>query len=193
MTEPPTRPTLSPTFCFNTRFLRDFLRLSRSQIDDSISTNLNALLTPSRRGFDPTSTSTRQPRTRDAFPPMSCATFTSSVLFPSWQARTDVLTYCARIATSPDPNDPQLSEIETWNRRDRDKLVNERLDPYTGKSYQREARAEQLAALLRNEETVERIVRERTWGVFKERCQGIEVGDRWEDALDKWREGKEGR
>jgi hypothetical protein len=76
---------------------------------------------------------------------------------------------------------------------DRDKVVNERLDPYTGKSYQREARAEQLAALLRNEEAVERIVRERTWGVVKERCRGVEVGEGWEDALDKWREVGKGR
>jgi hypothetical protein len=189
MTEPPLRPTLTPTFCFNTRFLRDFLRLSRSQIDDSISTNLNALLTPSQLGFDPTSTTTRTPpRTRNPIPQISCATFTTSVLFPSWQARTDVLTYCARVATFPDPNDPQLPEIETWNRRDRDKIVDERLDPYTGKNYQRESRTEQLASLLRNEEAVERIVRERTWGVVQERCQGY-VGEGWESALDKWREG----
>lgn len=194
MTEPPIRPTLTPIFCFNTRFLRDFLRLSRSQIDDSISTNLNALLTPAQRGFDPSSTSTRQPSRsgREPIPQMSCRTFTEAVLFPSWQARSDVLTYCTRVATSPDPNDPELPAIETWNRTDRDKIVNERLDPYTGRSYQKEARTEQLAALLRNEEAVERIIRTRTWQIVQDRCQGTIIGERWEDALDKWREGQRG-
>jgi hypothetical protein len=29
--------------------------------------------------------------------------------------------------------------------------------------------------------------------VVKERCRAVEVGERWEEALDKWREGGGGR
>lgn len=97
-----------------------------------------------------------------------------------------MLQYCASVATSPDPNDPDLIEREAENRKDRDRVVNERLDPYSGRFFPREARTEQLAGLLRNENAVEGIIRQRTWGIVQERCQGVD--GRWEDALDKWRE-----
>ncbi|KAG7146307.1 hypothetical protein HYQ46_004899 [Verticillium longisporum] len=48
MTQPQPRPRLTPQFCFSSGTLRDFLRLSRAGIDDSIGQNLNALVTPSR-------------------------------------------------------------------------------------------------------------------------------------------------
>ncbi|KFX92103.1 hypothetical protein O988_07422, partial [Pseudogymnoascus sp. VKM F-3808] len=54
-------PALTPQFCFSTAALRDFIRVSRSSIDDSITQNLNALATPAARGFDITSTSHRTP------------------------------------------------------------------------------------------------------------------------------------
>lgn len=97
-----------------------------------------------------------------------------------------MLSYCAAVATSPDPNDPDLIEREAENRKDRDRVVNERLDPYSGRFYPREGRTEQLAGLLRNENAVEDIIRTRTWGVIQDRCDGVEGN--WEDALDKWRE-----
>jgi len=193
MSQPTTAPpSLTPQFCFNTRVLRDFLRISRSQIDDGISTNLNALLTPSSTSpFDPLSTSVRSPPpsslVRQAIPRSSCAQFVSHVLFPSWQSRSDVLTYCASVATSPDPDDPDLIELEAANKKDADRIVDERLDPYSGRFFPREPRTEQLAAVLRNENAVEAIIRTRTWSVITERCEGV-VESKWEDALDKWRE-----
>ena len=115
----------------------------------------------------------------------------SQTLFPSWQTRSDVIAYCTAVATSPDPQDPQRPEIEVYNRIDRDKLVNERLDPYSGRYYPKEARTEQLAALLRNEEAVEKIIRSKTWQTVCDRCQGMQTGGtRWEDAVDKWREDR---
>src|SRR5271154_1570427 len=102
---PPPSP-LTPAFCFSERALADFLRLSRSAIDDTISTSLNALLTPSSTSpFTPTSTSSISSPRPTPIPPISCQAFTQSVLFPSWQTRSDVLTYCASVATSPDPDD----------------------------------------------------------------------------------------
>ncbi|ETI21933.1 hypothetical protein G647_06003 [Cladophialophora carrionii CBS 160.54] len=196
MSKPTTAPTnLTPQFCFNTRVLRDFLRLSRASIDDSISTNLNALLTPSSTTpFDPSSTSIRNPSlptslTRAPIPKETSRTFIHSVLFPSWQVRSDVISYCTSVATSPDPNDPDLIEREALNRRDAERIVNERLDPYSGRFFPRESRAEMLAGLLRNENAVEQIVRSRTWGVVQDRCEGVDEVT-WDEAVDKWREGR---
>jgi len=63
--------------------------------------------------------------------------------------------------------------------------VNERLDPYSGRYFPREARTEALASLIRNERMVESIVRNRTWGLIGERCE-IE-SQSFEKALDDWR------
>lgn len=68
--------------------------------------------------------------------------------------------------------------------------MDERLDPYSARYFPRETRTESLAALMRNERMVEGIVRERTWGVMAERCEGVEGGA--EEALDRWRREKSG-
>ena len=107
------------------------------------------------------------------------------MLFPSWAVRSDVLDYCAVVATSPDPEDPDsvLRQIEDSKARDR--TVNERLDPYSGRYFPREARTESLAMLMRNERAVEKIIRMRTWSLLGERC-GIH-SESAEVAFDKWR------
>ncbi|KAF2495951.1 hypothetical protein BU16DRAFT_361500 [Lophium mytilinum] len=192
MAKPLDEPRLTPQFCFNQTALRDFLRISRSTIDDSIAQNLNALLTPASEGFDPSSTSSRQTRTQSKRPidSRSCRTFKDKVLFPSWQTRSDVLTYCASVATSPDPDDPDsiLRQVESAHARER--VVNERLDPYSARYFPREARTEILASLLRNERSVENIIRARTWALVGERC--IETAPQTADeALDEWRARRE--
>ncbi|KAL2848527.1 caffeine-induced death protein 2 [Aspergillus pseudoustus] len=181
-------PGLTPQFCFNERLLRDFLSLSRSTIDDSITQNLNALFTPAREGFDPSSTAARQVDSGAGrqIDPAACQNFKDKVLFPSWQTRSDVLTYCAGVATSPDPEDPDLILRQTESARDRERVVDERLDPYSARFFPREARTESLANLVRNQRTVEEIIRSRTWGLVSERCGGSAGG--WKEALNNWRE-----
>lgn len=100
-----------------------------------------------------------------------------------------MLNYCAGVATSPDPDDPEhvLREIE--DARARERVVDERLDPYSGRYFPREARTEALAGLVRNERMVEGIIRARTWDMVKERCEGSE--GEWDKALDGWRKTKE--
>ncbi|KAF3000169.1 hypothetical protein E8E13_006005 [Curvularia kusanoi] len=135
MSQPSPAARLTPQFCFNQTALRDFLRLSRSTIDDSITQNLNALLTPAQRGFDPTSTSSRQlsgPHARE-LAPAQCADFKDRVLFPSWAVRSDVLDYCAGVATSPDPDDPDSVLRQVEDAKARERVVDERLDPYSGR------------------------------------------------------------
>ncbi|KAJ5532607.1 hypothetical protein N7513_001040 [Penicillium frequentans] len=179
-------PALTPQFCFNEKLLRDFLRLSRSTIDDSITQNLNALITPAQEGFDPSSTAVRQTDSRGqkVIHPEACQGFKENVLFSSWQTRSDVLNYCAGVATSPDPDDPDLILRENESARDRERVVDERLDPYSGRFFPKEPRTESLANLVRNQRMVEEIIRARTWGLVSERCG---AGSSWEDALNSWR------
>lgn len=186
MAAPSSLPPLNPQFCFSTVFLRDFLRLSRSSIDDTITQNLNALATPARTGFDPTSTSRlSRPSTRpiDA---NSCQSFKDQVLFPAWQARSDLLSYCTLVATSSDPDDPETSLREAENEKNRERVIDERLDPYSARFFPREPRTEQLAAILRQEMGVENIIRARTWSIVKERCSDTPEGS-LEDTLARWR------
>ncbi|KAI1182994.1 caffeine induced death protein Cid2 [Nemania serpens] len=191
MTAPSSAPKLTPQFCFTTVALRDFLRISRGAVDDSITQNINALVTPAKSGFDPASTSIRAPRgSSRQIDPRSCQTFKDKVLFPSWQARSDVLTYCAYVATSPDPDDPETELRAAETERNRERVVDERLDPYSARFFPREPRTEKLALLLRQERSVEKIVRSRTWGLVQERCANDSFVDA-EAALDQWRQGRE--
>jgi Caffeine-induced death protein 2 len=103
--------------------------------------------------------------------------------------RSDVLNYCAGVATSPDPDDPDSLLREVENARARERIVNERLDPYSGRYFPREARTESLASLVRNERAVEEIIRSRTWSIITERCGS--GGRSFEQALDEWRISKE--
>ncbi|KAK3633353.1 hypothetical protein LTR56_013336 [Elasticomyces elasticus] len=191
MSRTPDQPALTPQLCFNTTALRDFLRVSRGTVDDTISQNLNALVTPATSSpFDPASTSSRTPRPvhRRPIDGTACKQFKDHVLFPSWQARSDVLNYCAGVATSPDPDDPGHLLRETEDLKARERLVDERLDPYSARYFPREARTEALAMLIRNERMVESIIRSRTWSLVGERCDN--GGATYEKALDAWRRGE---
>ena len=171
--------------------LPDFLRISRCTIDDSIIQNLNALITPSKKPWDPATTSELRIRPVESRPtdPQAYQSFKNEVLFQSWQTRSDVLNYCAGVAL--DPNDPDLALKQVESAKEREREVDERLDPYSGRFFPREARTEMLANLIRNERSVEGIIRSRTWGLVSERCG--ESGTMWEEALNKWREDREGR
>lgn len=142
-------------------------------------------MTPAKTGFDPSSTSRRQGGAVSQIDPQACQRFKDQVLFPSWHARTRVLSYCALVAASPDPDDPDLRLREVEDHEQRDKIVNERLDPYSARYFPREARTERLAALIRQERSVDNVVRARTWAVVTERCGQVE--DDWEAAYARWR------
>lgn len=77
------------------------------------------------------------------------------------------------------------------NLADRERIVDERLDPYSGRFYPRESRTEALASVVRNERMVEDIVRERSWRIVGEKCEGGTTGrGDWRTALDEWRKRK---
>ncbi|KXT13769.1 hypothetical protein AC579_6591 [Pseudocercospora musae] len=165
----------------------DFLRLSRTAIDDTINQHLNALATPASTSFDPATTAERQPTPigRRQLPQQGCQTFRDKILFPSWQARSDVLNYCAGVATSPDPDDPDHVLRESEDARARERLVDERLDPYSASYFPRHTRTGSLAGLIRNERMVENIIRARTWTLMGERCENETQNS--DQALNEWR------
>jgi hypothetical protein len=172
-------------------FVADFLRLSRSAIDDTINQNLNALETPAKAGFDPTSTSRLGPRPLShQIDAAACDAFKDKVLFPSWQARSDIISYCSLVATSPDPDDPERALRAAENEKDRERVIDERLDPYSARFFPREARTEHLALVLRQEMGVENIVRSRTWDIVRRRC-GDSTQTAWEQSLADWRRASE--
>lgn len=170
--------------------MAEFLRLSRSSVDDTITQNLNALETPARAGFDPTSTSRLGPRPLSRhIEATKCNAFKDKVLFPSWQARSDVLSYCSVVATSPDPDDPEAALRQAEQEKNRERVVDERLDPYSTRVFPRQARTELLADIIRQEIRVENIVRSRTWDIVRQRCDS-QAHASWEDALADWRASK---
>ena len=148
------------------------------------------MLTPASAGFDPSSTPQQEirPPGKRGIDPQSCRIFKEGVLFESWQSRSDVFNYCRGVAASQDPDDPDLVLRQAELERDRERLVDERLDPYSARFFPQEARTESLANLLKNEVMVEKIVRSRTWGLVSERCGDDGLG--WEEALNRWRAGK---
>ncbi|CAK7565856.1 MAG: hypothetical protein SEPTF4163_003786 [Sporothrix epigloea] len=210
------QPALTPQFCFSTVVLRDFLRASRG-IDDTITQHLNALVTPSRAGFDASSTAQRT-----NVPPFSslpssstpsqpaCRAFRDEVLFPAWQARDDIIRYCAGVAdeaVAKDAQDAQEASAKaavaaalaaatgTLDSTTPPPDITERLDPYIKRKQFSlvEPQANLLALLMRNEQGVETIVRARSWDVLQSRCGTGVVSaspDKpgWKAALERWRE-----
>jgi len=79
-----------------------------------------------------------------------------------------------------------MREVES--EKDRQRIVDERLDPYSARFFPREARTERLAALVRQERGVENIVRARSWKVVGERCG--EDWREWEGAMSDWQKAK---
>jgi hypothetical protein len=148
-------------------------------------------MTPSRKPWDPASTSERQVRPVERRPtdPEACRSFKDEVLFQSWQTRSDVLDYCASVALNPNDSDLVLKELETAKERDR--VIDKRSDPYSGRFLPSEARTEVLANVIRNERSVESIIRSRTWALVSERCGDSGLG--WQETLDKWRADRERR
>jgi hypothetical protein len=93
------------------------------------------------------------------------------------------------VATSPDPDEPDRALREAENEKNRERVIDERLDPYSARFFPREARTEHLALILRQEMGIENIVRSRTWDMIQRRCSGSAYVGR-EQALENWRRAR---
>jgi len=150
-------------------------------------------------------TSSRQPApySRREIPGATCHHFTQAILFPSWHSRSTVLRYCNTVAhksdstaaASPSTDSALGAPVVSRNYWGKEQTIDERLDPYSARdySYTRESQTEVLRGILVNEEGVERIIRERTWGVLNDRCMdGVqqERSQTWEVDFDRWLEAE---
>ena len=89
------------------------------------------------------------------------------------------------MATSPDPDDPEAAFLKAENEKSRQRTIDERLDPYSARYFPTEPRTQRLASLIRQEQSVENIVRSKTWATINERC-GV-ADSNWEQAFEAWR------
>ena len=146
------------------------------------------MVSPSTKRFDPSSTSERhvRPSAWRQIDKTACDSFKDRILFPSWQSRSDIINYCAVVATSANPSDPTVLLRELEDAKARAATVDERLDPYSGRYFPRETQGELLASVLRNERGIEGVIRERSWNLVKERCEGTSSSSA-EVALENWR------
>lgn len=168
---------LTPSFCDDTTALKDFLRLSRTLVDDTITQNLNNLVLPPR--FDPTSTSRpEKQRIQSPIDQASCNTLVETI-FQNWDARTSTIDYClSTIKTSSivKTNDHLSSKEEIRARR---------LDPYSGRQNNDEPI---LKLVCEQEEGTERIIRDRTWRIVRGRCEELTgLASNWDTAFALWR------
>lgn len=89
------------------------------------------------------------------------------------------------MATSPDPDDNDHPD-HILRETARDRIIDDRLDPYSARYFLPDTRTESLAGLIRNERMVENIIRARTWSLVGERCDN-ETTDA-DKALSDWRQ-----
>jgi hypothetical protein len=179
-TQPTSLPPLTPTFCYTPLALRTFLNRSRTLTDDTIPQQLSALSRPSATPFTP----------HDALPParipssshlseQTCSSFITNTLLPIWSSRSEIIQYCSQVAEQEDVNDPERAIREEEQRKRQEAIVNERLDPYSGRFQVRESRRDRLKREVQEEWRIEDIVRSRSWEVLKSRCRAL--GNEWKD------------
>lgn len=94
------------------------------------------------------------------------------------------------MASAPDPDDPEAVSRQVDEASAKARVVDERLDPYSARWEGREPRTVELARVVRNERVVEGIVRERSWGVLKERAV---VKGGWVQGFGEWQREKASR
>lgn len=171
--------------------LLDFLRFSRSTIDDSINQNLNALQTLSNTTPDPVFTRYRSTgSSRRQLNSESCRSFCEAQLFPAWHARTLVLQYCSTVAAGSDSEDPEFSARADEIKKNQSRIINDRQDPYSSRITVTESRTERLTRIIREETSIEEIVRRRTWDAVTSRCSSSPSMD-WESSFSQWRKSSQ--
>ncbi|KAG7861109.1 hypothetical protein KL919_001843 [Ogataea angusta] len=160
--EVPVPPEINRQLCIeSSRSLQDFLRLSRTLLDDTLRTRLNSI------------TKHHEDRSRHSILPRrdSCQQFVDELLIPQWQARASRINYCLGQA------DEMVKEVETqelaMDEEERNRLL--RIDPYALKDLTRSLRekrasAEQIRNRYQNEIEVEDIIRERSQSLIKDVC-----------------------
>ncbi|BFZ58463.1 hypothetical protein PYCC9005_005525 [Savitreella phatthalungensis] len=181
---------MAEELCEDITSLKDWLRLSRALVDDTITTNLNNLRLP--KPFDPLSTTASSPNRRSTatqteqldapIDQTSCDRLVDAV-FANWAARSTLLAACSsRVHPSPTTTATPIADAgggDRWTRK--------RYDPYAGRAT---ASPPILQTVVEGELATEEIVRDRTWSVIRNRCRNLASTVRdapsWHAALQDW-------
>ncbi|ODV78892.1 uncharacterized protein CANTADRAFT_42282, partial [Suhomyces tanzawaensis NRRL Y-17324] len=145
---------LSPQNCTSPQRIRAFLRLSRIATDDTIREHLNEL-----KGNQ------------------ACDVYYTNTILPQWNARAQIIQYCSDYAIQlraqaegkhpmPEPKPASADDPDPYNLR---------IDPYAVKNRNAElesrfSQVEEVERWVRNERSVESIVREETAKALSDRC-----------------------
>lgn len=90
-----------------------------------------------------------------------------------------MISYCSEVANKDDEGDPERFLREAEQQKKQQMIVNERLDPYSARFEVRESRQDKLKRAIREEREIESIIRGRSWGVLRTRCEAV-TGE-WND------------
>lgn len=149
---------LTTANCEDSSRIRAFLRLSRIATDDTISQHLN--------------------ETR----PSDCDSYFNKKIVPQWQARAHAIQFCSDYAkkleqevaaSRPNPADYDLRTNPYAMKDDLDKIE------------QQNARRATIENWVRNEENVEKIIREETTKIFNDKCYYKDWLQQFADMVSK--------
>ncbi|KAG5519167.1 hypothetical protein PMAC_002255 [Pneumocystis sp. 'macacae'] len=173
----------NPTLCFDISYVKNFLRLSRSQLDgnmnrnnkkilnfeDSITFHLNSLSVP--KPFTSESIKTKPVHSNVPLQPDTdaCMAFIQK-LFSVWETRSSLLIYCGAIANETEL--PMLSEPQK--------------DSFSNKMQMKTADNSILKLIIDQEKQIERVVRDHSWEQVLKRCGFIGLSKTHEIAMQEW-------
>lgn len=141
---------LTPESCLNSSRVRDFLRLSRMNSDDTIRQHINRL----NNNFE-------------------CDEYFKTEITPHWKARASLIGYCTKYASELRSKTEKAVAV-TSNLEDSD-VYDLRKDPYAIRNVMERiddqfANCDSIDNWTSNEKTVEKIVRSQTIDILNEKC-----------------------
>ncbi|EMR11346.1 hypothetical protein PNEG_00375 [Pneumocystis murina B123] len=171
---------LNPSICFDISYIKNFLRFSRAQLDDTITFHLNSLSI--EKPFISESLKTKplqldvnlQPDTK------TCLSFIHQV-FNVWETRSSLISYCQSVAV-------KMEDSSTSNTSFISSSVDTRKDPYSGRTCIHETKQRMLQNILNMEERVEHVVRNHSWERIVRRCGFLQLPETYQTAMDNWHE-----
>lgn len=133
----------TPRNCISQRAIKAFLKSSRKFSDDSLPTHL--------------------PRSR------SCGELVTTVLFPAWSERDEILDYCDQVA---DNISSQEASSSSTNSEVTMSSIDPRIDAYGARDAGKvpEGVGEQIKTWVANEHVVEAIIRDNSASILADKC-----------------------
>lgn len=153
--------TLNREACVSPKGVRSFLKLSRLATDDVLQQKLNNLLNHHESGF----LSRKNPQAQ-------CDQFIKEQIYPIWDARVKSIKFCgkevAEMRAEIDETQLRIQHIK--------KTVDLRTNPYAAQDLQEELELKyadviQLESWVKNEREIEKIIQQRSLGVFADICK----------------------